>query len=101
MKSASDETPLPPNAHLWVIDQITDETATIEVDGALTTTVPVWMLPRDMAEGDIVRVKHDRRSDRSILMIVRDDDERRRRLERSERQVSTSSKHDTPGDIQL
>jgi hypothetical protein len=101
MKSAPEETPLPPNAHLWVVDQITEETATIEVDGALTTTVPVWVLPRDVAEGDVVRVKHDRRSDRSILMIVRDDEERRKRLERSVRQVAKTSKNDTPGDVTL
>jgi len=101
MTSVPDDIPLPPNAHLWVVDQITEQTASIEVDGATAITVPVWMLPRDVGEGDVLRVKHDRRGDRSIFMIVTDDDERRRRVGRSAKLMSRPSKNDTPGDVTL
>jgi len=90
-----------PDTHLWVVDQISGQTASVEVDGAAAITVPVWMLPRDVAEGDVLRVKHDRRSDRSIFMIVTDNEEQRRRLDQSARQVSARSPNDTPGDVTL
>jgi hypothetical protein len=101
MMSLPDDIPLPPSAHLWVVDQISEQTASVEVDGALAITVPIWMLPRDVAEGDVLRVKHDRRGDRSIFMIVSDDEERRRRLERSARKVEKRSRNDVPGDVTL
>jgi flavoprotein len=84
-----------------VVDRLSDDSATIEVDSATSMTVPVWMLPQDVVEGDVLRIKHDRRTDRSIFMIVSDDDERRRRLIRSERQVAVRSQNDRPGDIVL
>jgi len=101
MKSQHEDVPVPPGTHLWVVDQLAGEAATVEVDGATAMTIPAWVLPQGIGEGDVLRVKHDRRADRSILMIVTDDEERRRRVARSAQQVSAPSPKDTPGDIRL
>lgn len=95
------EIPHPLGTHFWVVDQINGQMASVEVDGSGMMTVPVWMLPKDVAEGDVLRVKQDRRIDRSILMIVDDEDEQRRRLAESKVQVSVRSPNDTPGDVTL
>jgi hypothetical protein len=101
MKSPREEQLFPPGPHLWVVDRLDGDTASVEVDGATIVNMPIWLLPEDAIEGDVFRVKHDRRNDRSILMIVSDEQERQRRVARSELQASVRSPKDRSGDITL
>ncbi|HXC24412.1 MAG TPA: DUF3006 domain-containing protein [Gemmatimonadaceae bacterium] len=88
-------------AYTWVVDQVSDESATVEVDGKTFKTVPRWMLPRDVQEGDVLQVQHDHQAGRSVLMIVSDHEERLRRLAQSREQVAQGKETDRPGDVVL
>lgn len=75
---------------VWVIDQIEEQIASVEVDGRTAINVPLWMLPRGVQEGDVLRVT-----------MAHDPAEQARRLERSKEQVSVKSKNDPGGDVVL
>jgi hypothetical protein len=61
----------------WVVDQIENGVASVEVDGKTMTTVPLGMLPKGVREGDVLSVT-----------ISQDPAERARRLARSAAQIS-------------
>ncbi len=64
-------------ASIWVIDQIENGVASIEIDGRTTITVPRGMLPGGAKEGDVLRVN-----------IALDPAEQARRLAQSTAQVT-------------
>ena len=41
---------------VWVVDQLEESTASIEVDGDRMITVPQRMLPKGVREGQVLRV---------------------------------------------
>ena len=65
---------MPSQSHSWVVDVIEESSASVEVDGKSTITVPRWLLPAAAREGDVLRVTHDRPPDgnRSTLTIEAD-----------------------------
>ncbi len=65
------------SSQVWIIDQIEDGVASIEVDGNRTITIPVAVLPKGVQEGDVLRAT-----------IAQDRDEKARRLARSASQLS-------------
>lgn len=87
--------------HIWVVDVIEHGSASIEVDGRTVTSIPQWMLPEGVKEGDVLTVSHDRRQGKSELIIETDPEAKKKALDRSEKQVSRKSKNDRGGDIQL
>jgi hypothetical protein len=87
--------------HIWVVDVIEDGSASIEVDGRTVTPIPQWMLPEGVREGDVLSITHDRREGKSKLLIETDPDAKKKALDRSKKQVSSKSKNDRGGDIQL
>ena len=89
------------SSHIWIVDVIEDGSASIEVDGRTITSIPEWMLPEGVKEGDVLSVMHDRKQGRSELVIETDPEAKKKALDRSERQVSRKSKNDRGGDIQL
>ena len=95
------ESPFANLAYTWVVDQVGEESATVEVDGKTFKTVPWWVLPRDVREGDVLRVQHDYREGRSVLMIVADHEERLLRLAESREQVAKAGGVDRSGDVVL
>lgn len=102
MTTSRTSSPFAEQAYVWVIDQLGEDVVTVEVDGAGTKTVPRWVLPQDVKEGDVLQVRHDHREDRSVLMIVQDHDERLRRLTQSRAQVTSAKGAAGPsGDIVL
>jgi hypothetical protein len=101
MTSSRTASPFANLVYTWVVDQVGEESATVEVDGKTFKTVPRWILPRDIREGDVLQVQHDHQAERSILMIVEDHEERLRRLARSREQVADGSGGGQPGDIVL
>lgn len=89
---------------VWVIDQINEPSAAVEVDGGSIMTVPTWILPEGVQEGDVFRVRHERQAGRVELVIEHDAEEQRRRLARSKAQVEqgeAATSKNTPGDIVL
>lgn len=78
------------DSQLWVIDQIEERIASVEVNGRATVSIPTWMLPHGVGEGDVLRVT-----------IVPDAAEQARRLERSRQQVAVKSRGDPGGDVTL
>ena len=101
MPSSRAESPFANLAYTWVVDQVGEDSATVEVDGKSFKTVPRWVLPRDVQEGDVLRVQHDHQAGRSVLMIVADNEERLRRLAQSREQVAKGTETDPGGDIVL
>ena len=63
---------MPSNSNVWTIDSIGEDVARIEVDGDRVVTLPAWLLPVGTAEGDVLRVSHQREAARSVLVIDRD-----------------------------
>jgi len=58
--------------HHWLVNVLDDDTAAIQVDGREVTSIPRWLLPEGVREGDVVVVDHDRSTDRSTLVIEPD-----------------------------
>ena len=89
----------------WVVDRIEEERAAVEVDGERVVTVPVWLLPRGVREGDVLRVRREYEAGRAVLTVETDDAEQGRRMARSAAQTegvrAKSRKHDRPGDVTL
>jgi hypothetical protein len=87
--------------HRWTIDAIEEGVARLEVDGERMVTLPAWILPADAAEGEVLRVGHDRTGDRSRLTITRDEDATRQAREASERQLAEMPPSESAGDVIL
>lgn len=81
----------------WMIDGIEEETARVEVDGGKVTHLPAWLLPGDAADGDVLRVTHDRRADRCTVTVSLDPAATRAAREASARQVRNKSGGGDPG----
>ena len=89
------------SGHTWVVDVVEEGSASIEVDGRIVTSIPVWILPEGVKEGDVLSVTHDRGEGRSALLIETDPQAKKKALDRSAKQVSRKSKKDRGGDVQL
>ena len=89
----------------WVVDSMEESVASIEIDGKRTVQLPLWLLPRDAKEGDVLKVTHDvaESGEESRLGIVVDRDATRAAMERSARQVADRGRSpgDPGGDIKL
>jgi Protein of unknown function (DUF3006) len=98
---------MPKQTHRWVIDSIAEHVAVIEVDGDRTVRLPQWLLPRGVAEGQVLVVHHDvdAHGDRSALIIEIDHVATAEALRKSAAQVDAlrkaSARHDPGGDIEL
>lgn len=88
--------------HSWTIDAIADDVARVEVDSDRIIALPAWVLPAAAAEGDVLRVSHQREEGRSVIVIDHDMDATRRALQRSVRQLADMPLDSGPkGDIVL
>jgi hypothetical protein len=65
------------SASVWVIDQIENGVASVEINGRNIVTIPVEVLPKGVREGDVLRVT-----------ISQDPAELARRLAKSAAQVA-------------
>jgi hypothetical protein len=78
----------PPRAQLWTIDAIDEGTARVAVHGGDVVHVPVWLLPAEAGEGEVLRVRHARDGERSRLVVTRDAAATERARAHSARQVA-------------
>lgn len=71
-----------------MIDGIAEDVARVEVDGDRVITLPAWLLPLRVSEGDVLRVSHLREEARSVLVIEHDLDATNLARERSAHQLA-------------
>jgi DUF3006 family protein len=99
------EVTMPESTHRWVIDEIEENAASIEVDGDEMITMPRWLLPDGARQGDVLAVRHDRptKGRRSALTIEVDADATNQALAESAAQVKkgTERRNDPGGNITL
>lgn len=88
--------------HRWIVDALADDVARVEIDGERVVGVPRWLLPEEVREGDVLRVRQLRAGDRARLFIERDAEATRLARERSAEQVADIRvARDGGGDIVL
>jgi hypothetical protein len=86
MTDSNSSSPSPSPSHggftsIWVIDQIENGVAAVEINGDNVVTMPVEVLPKGIREGDVLRVA-----------ILQDPEELARRLALSAAQVAKGGK---------
>jgi hypothetical protein len=87
--------------HRWIIDDVEEGIASVEVDGDALHHFPLWLFPTEANAGDIFAVTHRREGERSALEIVADVEAREEALRRSRAQRSQLARSDPGGDIAL
>jgi hypothetical protein len=86
--------------HRWTVDALEDDVARVEIDAERMVSVPRWLLPADVREGDVLRVVHEREGERSVVTVERDAGETLLAYERSAAQLREIEPRGT-GDIVL
>ena len=88
-------------SYTWIVDGLEENVARVEVDGDVYT-VPRWLLPDGVREGDVVRVDQKREATRTLLTVERDEQATLAALDRSAEQVrEQGTAADPGGDIAL
>lgn len=89
--------------HVWMVDSTEEGLAAVLEDGETLRHLPLWLLPPDVREGDIVRVRAEPADGGALRLEVRVDREATgsayRRSEEQVRDVPRS--RDPGGDIVL
>jgi hypothetical protein len=88
-------------SYTWIVDGIEENVARVEIDGDVFS-VPRWLLPDGVREGDVVRVNQQREATRTVLTVERDEEATRAAMARSAEQVrERGTAKDPGGDITL
>lgn len=66
----SDDRSAAGDQHRLVIDRFEGTAAVVEVDGGAMLDLPRWMLPADVAEGDVVRVQRQSSSGTELRWVL-------------------------------
>lgn len=93
-------------AHRWVVDGISDRTARIEEDGERMITVPAYLLPAGVREGQILQVTSVAgRKGTLVVTVAADEAATAASLAKSKaimaRAMAQSGKRDAGGDVAL
>jgi DUF3006 family protein len=95
------------SAHRWAVDGISEGMARIEEDGERMITVPVYLLPAAVREGQVLRVTSAPGEERGTLIVTVETDEQAEAesLAKSKATVARASaqsrKRDPGGDVAL
>jgi hypothetical protein len=95
---------MPTSEHRWIVDAVGDGVARVEVDGGAVVTVPRWLLPAGVREGEVLRVTHDRGRRQSTVRIERDPEATRQARTRAAERLAERALPPAPdarGDIEL
>lgn len=93
--------------HQWVVDGIEEGMARVEEDGERMLTVPTYLLPAGVAEGQILRVtRGSEKKKESVTLVVAVDSEAAaqamaRSKDQTARTMAASKKRDPGGDVAL
>ena len=91
--------------HRWAVDGLEEDSARVEEDGGRMITVPRWLLPAGVREGQLLALTRTGTGDRVTLTIAIDAAATKAALDRSAAQVETiakaSRKRDPGGDVSL
>jgi hypothetical protein len=96
-----------PTEHRWALDSIEEGVARIEEDGARMISIPVYLLPEGVKEGQLLRITHVQGPDRkSIVLTIALDDAGttkafRKSIETTSDAMAQSRKRDPGGDVSL
>lgn len=93
--------------HRWALDSIEEGMARLEEDGERMITIPLYLLPPGVAEGQLLRVTRTPDPDRkSVVITIAIDDAGtakafRKSVETTAQAMAESKKHDRGGDVSL
>jgi hypothetical protein len=96
-----------PTSHRWAIDGIEEGMARIEEDGERMITVPVYLLPAGVREGQVLQLSSTPGKDRGTLVVTVgvDDEATAESIAKSKattaRAMAQSRKRDRGGDVAL
>jgi hypothetical protein len=94
-----------PVKHQWVVDGIEEGMARVEQDGGVMLTIPLWVFPSEVREGQVLSVTRAAAAGSSTVTISIDDDATSAALEQSKASVAkvaaASRKKDPGGDVKL
>jgi hypothetical protein len=95
-----------PTEHRWVVDGIEEGMARVEEDGARMITVPVYLLPAGVAEGQILRITRSAEQQQSVTVVIAEDAAATERAmaqskAKTARMMATSKQRDPGGDVAL
>ncbi len=89
--------------HRWMIDTIEAEVASVEVDGTTLITVPLYVLPKGIRHGVMLRVRHEgaQTDRRSVISLEIDEPATARAHRHSASQVRKGERqpNDPGGDV--
>ena len=87
--------------HRWTVDGLEEDSARVEEDGARIITIPRYLLPPDVREGEILLVERsDERGDSVRITVTVDEAATRDAMAKSKKQVTETmlaSKKNDPG----
>lgn len=91
--------------HEWVVDGIEEGMARVEQDGSLMLTLPLWLFPSEVHEGQVLSVTRATAAGSSTITISIDEQATTAALEKSKATVAkiakASKKRDPGGDVAL
>jgi len=92
--------------HRWTVDGLEEDSARVEEDGARIITIPRYLLPPDVREGEILLVERsDERGDSVRITVTVDEAATRDAMAKSKKQVTetmlASKKNDPGGNVSL
>ena len=92
--------------HRWSVDGIEEDSARVEEDGTRMITVPVYLLPPGVREGQVLVVERSEERGGSVRITVSlDEAATRDAMDKSKKQVAetmlASKKNDPGGDVAL
>ena len=80
----------------WMVDSVEEGVASID-DGDRMISVPAWLLPEGVREGDLLAVTREEEGEGVTLSLRIDREATARALDRSRRQVETRPPPNDPG----
>jgi hypothetical protein len=92
---------MPEEHHRWIVDVLDAHGATVEVDGERLVTLPRWLLPAELREGDVLTVRHERHAQASRLVVEVDRAATAAAHDASREQLASAPDHASSGDITL
>jgi hypothetical protein len=96
-----------PTSHRWAVDAIEEGMARIEEDGERMITVPLYLLPSGVREGQVLQVSPAPGKDRGTLVVTvaADEEATAESIAKSKatmaRAMAQSRKRDRGGDVAL
>jgi hypothetical protein len=92
--------------HIWAVDGVEEATARVVEDGGRAITIPLYLLPPGVKEGDVLSVTRSDESGESVLITIAVDagaaEKAQERSRSAQARTLAASRRDDPGgDVSL